>query len=230
MSTQVRSGPLALRGFLPAWDIERRRVDVEPIVDWALAQLRERAPAIRDLETVHEHLDNRSAEAAAQALTAASVDVGFRLTLHRILARLLPELPLERVWVQTYAHFRVLLPGEALGPVPPHTDFGIGHSLHERNLWFALTDARGPAALHLAPLAPSLEWAARAGRVREVSADAPPLLPLEVERGEVLLFTPLHLHGARPPRGRTRVSLDLRLRPPLVAARDFTFSPLVGVP
>jgi len=66
---------------------------VQPIVDWALARLRERAPGIRDLETVHEHLDNHGAEAAAQALTAASVDVDFRLSLHGILARLLPELP-----------------------------------------------------------------------------------------------------------------------------------------
>jgi hypothetical protein len=45
----------------------------------------------------------------------------------------------------------------------------------------------------------------------------------------VLLFTPLHLHRARPPSGdASRVSIDLRLVPRQASMTDLSFSPFLG--
>lgn len=208
--------------------MERRRADLAPVVAWTLQRLRGLGHAVERLETCHRQLDPVRALRAAQALTAASVAPDFRRLLHQAVAHALPELPLQRVWVQTYAHFRILVPGDHEGPVPAHTDFGFGHGLAERNLWLALTDAAGPGALHVAPLSPSLAWHARAGRARQVERDGPPLEPVPVRAGEVLLFTPLHVHAAQAPTGGVaRVSIDLRICPRPVTPRDFSFSPLL---
>ena len=224
--------PLALLGFLPAWDLEKRRADLSAIVHWTVEQIRHRGFPICSLETLHHHLDGQRAGALAQSLTAASLARELREALTQVMMKLLPEVPLDRVWIQTHTHFRILLPGEPLAPVPPHTDFGLGHSLAERNLWYALTDAQGDAALHALPLRDSLSWLGRKGRIHGVFDAAPEIPPVPTSAGEVLLFTPLHLHRARPPAGEhSRVSIDVRIlpRPGPGAITDFSFSPLPRV-
>jgi hypothetical protein len=223
--------PLALLGFLPVWDIERRRADLSAIARWTREQIQRLGVPIGSLETLHQHLDGLQARALAQALTAASLARELRQQLTRVMQELLPEVPLERVWIQTHTHFRILLPGDELAPVPPHTDYGLGHSLRERNLWCALTDAAGDAALHVLPLRDSLSWLGRADWIHGALAAAPEIPPVPARAGEVLLFTPLHLHRARPPTtAQSRVSIDLRLiplpEPGTGAVPDFSFSPL----
>ncbi len=179
-------------------------------------------------------LSGERARALAQTLTRAGRSPALRRPLHRILRRMLPEVPWARVWVQTYAHWRILLPGDPVAPVPVHTDHGFGHSLDERNIWIAVTDAHGPGALHLWDLDKSLSWLSRASGVNgghvpsgilHVGAALP---PVDVDAGAALLFSPLHIHGARMPREAVRVSMDIRIIPRASAPPDYTFSPLLN--
>jgi hypothetical protein len=224
---ESRAHPLALTGILPAWDIERRRADLTPIIAWTLDQIRRLGHPVERLDTLHHHLDTEHALAVAQALTAGSLAKELRRHVHRAVLDAIPELPAERVWAQTHAHFRILVPRDTIAPVPPHTDFGFGHSLAERNVWLSLTDAVGTSALHVLPLRPSLAWLSRTGKLRGVLDSAPEIPPVPTQSGEVLLFTPLHLHRARSPsRDLCRVSVDIRLLPRPTAMPDLTFSPL----
>jgi hypothetical protein len=227
----VRAAPLALTGFLPAWDIERRRVDLTLVVAWTLDQIRRLRHPVEDLGTLHHHLDATQARAMAQALTAASLATELRQHMQRVIREAVPEIPAKHVWLQTYTHFRILVPHDPVAPVPPHTDFGFGHALAERNVWLSLTDAEGSAALHILPLAASLSWLARTGRHHGVLDDAPEIPPVPTRAGEVLLFTPLHLHRSQPPsEGHSRVSIDVRLLPRPASMPNLTFSPLEREP
>lgn len=222
-----RSRPLALAGWLPVWDVERRHAELDAVIGWTLERLQAwgvDAPSLSALAVAGEH-----ARALAQQLTRESLAPALRRPLHRALRAMLPELPWDRVWVQTYAHFRILVPGDAIAPVPPHTDHGFGHGLDERNVWLALTDAAGSNALHVWSLAQSLAWHVRAGSswagtLAEAEAEAP-LRPVPVREGDALLFTPLHVHRARPASGSARVSIDLRLVPQPRIPANLTFCP-----
>lgn len=227
----VPAPPLALAGFLPAWDIERRRADLAPIADWALDRIRSLGHPAESLDTLHRLLDPAQALAVTQALTASSLDPELRRCVRRAVLEAIPELPAERVWMQARAHFRILVPNDTVAPVPPHTDFGFGHMLVERNVWLSLTDAEGSAALHLLSLAESLTWMSRTGRLHGVLDEAPESPPVATRAGDVLLFTPLHIHRARAPgEDRCRVSVDVRLIPSPRSMLDLTFSPLQGAP
>ena len=226
-----RARPLALTGFLPAWDVERRRADLGPIGDWALAEIRRLGHPVASLATVHHQLDGEQARAAARALTAASLAPALRAHVRRAVIDIFPELPVDRLWIQTHTHFRILVPGDTTAPVPPHTDFGFGHGLAERNVWLSLTDAQGSAALHVLPLRDSLAWLGRAGQLRGVLEGAPAIPPAPTLGNEVLLFTPLHLHRAWAPSGASsRVSIDVRLVPRQATMIDLSFSPLRSDP
>lgn len=225
----IDARPLALTGFLPAWDIERRRVDPTGIVAWTLDRLRDMGVPADGLDTLHHRLDAKEALSAAQALTKASLAAELRRIVHRAVREAIPEIDPARVWIQTHTHFRILVPHGTASVVPPHTDHGFGHGLSERNLWLALTDAEGSAALHVLPLRESLSWQAQTGKIHGVLEGAPEIPPVPARAGDILLFTPLHLHRARPPGGdRCRVSVDVRLVPRPESARDLTFTPLGG--
>jgi hypothetical protein len=231
MVSGTAAPPLALAGFLPAWDVERRSVDVTPIADWALDHIRSLGHPVESLGTLHRHLDPARARAVTQALTAASLEPELRRHVRRAVLEAVPELPAERVWVQTRTHFRILVPGDTVAPVPPHTDFGFGHMLVERNVWLSLTDAEGAAALHLLSLAESLSWMSRTGTLHGVLEGAPEIPPVPTRAGDVLLFTPLHVHRGRTPGEECcRVSVDVRLVPRPSSTYDLTFSPLRSDP
>jgi len=84
---------------------------------------------------------------------------------------------------------------------------------------------------HLLSLAESLSWMSRTGRLYGVLDGAPAIPPVPTRAGDVLLFTPLHVHRARAPSGdRCRVSVDVRLVPSPTSMVDLTFSPLLGDP
>jgi hypothetical protein len=221
-----KPAPLALAGFLPAWDVERRRADLAPIAAWAIEELNRLGHPVTSLDRAHDHLSPEAARAAAQALTTRSLAGELRRRVHRALVEAIPELPRDRVWIQTHTHFRILVPGDAIAAVPPHTDYGFGHSLAERNVWLSLTDAPGSAALHVLPLRASLAWIVASGEIRGVLAGIPEIPAVPTRAGEVLLFTPLHLHRAHPARDATRVSIDVRIVPRPARASDLTFSPL----
>lgn len=220
--------PVQLKGFLPAWDIERRTFDAGAIADWVLTTMRGLGVEARSLEQLHHVIDGERAIALSREVTLATA-TAHRL-FHAVIRAALPELPWFAIAIQATAHLRILLPGDPVAPVPPHTDFGIGHWPDERNLWLALTDARGTAALHLADLRTSLALDRERRRTHQVllPADAP-LRPVEAAKGDLLLFTPLHAHGARVVAGdATRVSLDVRITPLDSVARRQTvaFIPL----
>ena len=218
------STPLALAGWLPAWDIERRVANLDEVVVWTCARLREWGVGVDDLSAIR--VDAVRARELAQRLTQASIAPALRAPLHAALRAMLPELPWEHVLVQTYAHFRILCPGDHASPVPAHVDHGFGHALDERNLWLALTDATGDAALHLCDLRESLRRLVQSGALAGVVYEPGELWPVDVRRGDALLFTPLHLHAARAPIDTTRVSIDLRIVPALANQVGPSFSPL----
>lgn len=205
--------PVQLRGFLPAWDIERRRFDVDPITDWVLTTMRGFGVVAAQLGRLHESIDAKRALSLSQQVTFATASA-HRL-FHRVIRAALPELPWAELGIQTTAHLRILVPGDTRAPVPAHTDFGIGHWPEERNLWLALTDASGNAALQLADLRTSLALDRQRRRDNQVLLPSDcPLRPVDVQRGEMLLFTPLHAHCGRTVDGATtRVSFDIRISP-----------------
>jgi hypothetical protein len=216
--------PLALRGWLPVWDVERRRADLDEVVAWTLGRLRAWGVETPSLSSLA--MPGEQARALAQQLTRESPSPALRGPLHRALRAMLPDLPWQRIWVQTYAHFRVLVPGDTVSPVPPHVDHGFGHGLDERNVWLALTDAAGSNALHLWSLGESLAWIVRSGQLVGALPDVSGLQPVDVCSGDALLFTPLHVHGARVASGSSRVSIDLRIVPRKGIRPDLSFSPL----
>ena len=220
--------PLALAGWLPSWDLERRHTALDGVTAWALAQLRTWGIEAATLAALD--VSGPRALELARRLTRSSAAPALRRPLHAALRALIPELPWPRVLVQTYAHFRILVRGEPLGPVPPHVDFGFGHALDERNVWLALTDATGDAALHACALHESLTHLTATGAVTGVITAPRSLRPINVRCGDALLFTPLHVHAARPPADATRVSIDLRIVPVGSVAPGPSFSPLLGAP
>lgn len=218
------SRPLALAGWLPSWDVERRRAALDEVIAWTHAKLRAWGAGVERLDELD--VPGLHAMKLARALTREGAARELRGPLHAALRAVLPELPWQDLLVQTYAHFRILVPGDVLGPVPPHVDAGFGHGLDERNLWLALTDASGDAALHACMLHESLAHLTATGVVDGVLAPPSALRPIAVRTGEVLLFTPLHVHGARPPAGRARVSIDLRIVPVGSVEPGASFSPM----
>ena len=213
---------LALAGWLPVWDLERRRIALDDVIAWTRSRLA--ASGITEPFEEIRVSSERARELAAQ-LTAAALDPELRRPLHAALRAMVPELPWDHVLVQSHAHFRILCPGDQITPVPPHCDHGFGHALDERNLWLALTDASGAAALQACDLRTSLKRVVAAGSTAGVFA-GDDLVPIDVCRGDALLFTPLHLHAARAPVGITRVSIDLRLVPARGNSIGPSFSPL----
>lgn len=216
--------PLALAGWLPAWDIERRSANLDEVVAWTLARLREWGVEVDELAAIR--VGPTRARELARRLTQTSIAPALRGPLHAELRAMAPELPWEHVLVQTYAHFRILCPGDHASPVPAHVDYGFGHALDERNIWLALTDASGDAALHLCGLRESLTRLVRRGELAGVVYEPGELSPVDVRRGDVLLFTPLHLHAARAPVDAARVSIDLRIVPAHANQIGPSFSPL----
>lgn len=221
----ARARPLALDGWLPCWDVERRHVALDAIVEWAVAQLRGWGLAVDTLSTID--VTGPRAIELARRLTRESIAPALRRELHAALRTLLPELPWSGIFVQTYAHFRILVPEDVITPVPPHVDYGFGHALDERNVWLALTDASGDAALHLCTLQESLAHLTQTGVVAGVLVPPPTLRPEPVRCGDALLFTPLHIHGARAPIAGPRVSVDLRIVPAGSVPPGPSFSPLL---
>ena len=219
-----------LAGFLPVWDVERRRADVSPLADWALYALRDDGVHARSLDRLHDALTPDEALRASRRLTKATSRRAPRRALHALLRGLLPELPWPEIAIQATAHVRVLVPGDTTSPVPLHTDHGIGHALDERNVWLALTPARESAALSVATLAASRPAEEeRRARGRVLVDPGTPSVPRPCDRGEALLFTPLHVHGAQVVTGdATRVSLDVRVAPRLgaLARNRFAWVPL----
>lgn len=212
---------LALAGWLPVWDLERRRIELDAVIAWTRARL-DRAGVTDAFEDIRVPPE-RARELAAM-LTADAIDPALRGPLHAALHTMTPELPWDHVLVQSHAHFRILCPDDHITPVPPHCDHGFGHRLDERNIWIALTDASGDAALHACGLAHSLKRIVEVGSSAGVIPDDA-IAPIEVRIGDALLFTPLHLHAARAPRGVTRVSIDLRIVPARGNAIGPSFSP-----
>lgn len=217
--------PLALTGWLPSWDVERRAAALDEVIAWTRAKLRVWGVDVERLDEID--VPGLQAMTLARALTREAAARELRGPLHATLRAMLPELPWQDVLVQTYAHFRILVPGDGLGPVPPHVDAGFGHGLDERNVWLALTDASGDAALHACTLHESLGHLTSTGVIDGVLAAPATLRPVAVRAGEALLFTPLHVHGARPPVDRARVSIDLRLVPVGGVEPGASFSPPV---
>jgi hypothetical protein len=195
-------------------------------VDWLLAGLRHEGVPVSCLEDLPQLLDGPRARALARKLTRASAAPGPRALVEQTVRALLPEIAPERLWLQTFAHVRILLPGDHAAAFPPHCDFGLGHGLHERNLWLSLSEARGDGALHALPLLDSLALLHRTPEVRGIFHGPVVIPPVPTDAGEALLFTPLHLHRASPPTGGCRVSMDLRILPRGTVAPDLTFTPL----
>lgn len=223
MSAALVNRPLALAGWLPGWDLERRRGALDDVIAWTLAKLRAFGLDVTRLDDID--VPGLTAMKLARSLTREGASTQLRAPLHAALRSLMPELPWQDVLVQTYAHFRILVPGDPVGPVPPHVDAGFGHGLDERNIWLALTDASGDAALHACTLHESLAHLTATGIVDGVLAPPAALRPIPVCTGDALLFTPLHVHGARPPVGRSRVSIDLRIVPAGSVELGASFSP-----
>jgi hypothetical protein len=217
------SRPLALTGWLPGWDLERRSGALDDVIAWTLAKLRAWGVGVTRLDEID--VPGLHAMKLARALTKEGASQELRGPLHAALRSRIPELPWQDVLVQTYAHFRILVPADPVGPVPPHVDAGFGHALDERNVWLALTDASGDAALHACTLHESLAHLTATGIIDGVLAPPATLRPMVVRTGDALLFTPLHVHGARPPVGRSRVSIDLRIVPVGSVELGASFSP-----
>lgn len=189
--------PLALTGWLPSWDVERRAA-LDEVIAWTRAKLRVWGVDVERLDEID--VPGLQAMTLARALTREAAARELRGPLHATLRAMLPELPWQDVLVQTYAHFRILVPGDGLGPVPPHVDAGFGHGLDERNVWLALTDASGDAAHDDA-------GARRAGRSRRPLARRPrspaaPRHPFVRDRGRARCR--LSLRGRRVVRHASR--------------------------
>lgn len=179
--------------------------------------------SVDSLESIR--IDGAHALELARRLTLASAEPRFRSMFHAVLRSVLPELPWARVWVQTYVHFRILVPGDERAVVRAHTDFGFAHGLDERIVWIALTPARGDGALQILPFRESMQLISRS-EVTAAIYDVDALEPADVDAGDVVLFTPLHVHGARPPVEHARVSIDVRVIGAPTSRPDLSFSPL----
>lgn len=224
-----------LTGPLPVWDLARRRVDVARFTAWIVDAAHAFGVPCSpdgDLARWHHAIDAAQALALSKHLTLHSRAHEPRSLVHAMLRTALPELPWRDVVVQTAAHVRVLVPGDELSPAPVHTDRAIGHGLDERNVWIALTDAHASAALHALPLAPSIaaEVRRKARGTTTIDVAVEDLVALDVQRGDVVLFTPVHVHGARiiePNADVTRVSIDVRIAPAALprSGAGFSFVP-----
>jgi hypothetical protein len=119
----ARAQPLALTGFLPAWDVERRRADLTPIIAWALDRIWHLGHPVDSLGALHHQLDAERARAEAQELTAKSLANELRRHVRRAILEAVPEIPRARVSIQTHTHFRILVPHDAIAAVPAHIGF-----------------------------------------------------------------------------------------------------------
>jgi hypothetical protein len=204
------------QGPLPLYDLEVVSFDHRAVLAWTLEAL-EALGVVGPLENLHERVGAGEIPRLVHELTERSMCPAARFAFGEALKRALPKLHWPALRVQAVLQYRILLPDDEVAPAAAHSDHGLGHSLVERNVWVPLTPARGSAALRALPLRASLpldaERRARGHRYTEHVADEA-LSPVELDPGAALVFTPLHLHGARVNRtAGTRVSVDLRFLP-----------------
>jgi hypothetical protein len=193
---ETRAGPWPLFDR----DVVDCTLPVAPLVAWA-----ERA--LGDLLTVHQRLAADEARAACERLSDETMHAPVRDLIHALVARVVQSRLPGDIHVQRRANLRVVFPREPSHVVQLHADSGAGHCPTGRQLWIPLTPASGTRTLHVAPLA--------ASRSLEFDEAAKLARPVALEVGQVLLFTPDHVHGAVLNESDvTRVSLDVRVAPP----------------
>ena len=198
--------------MLPLYDLERRRVDVAPLLGWAHDEVG---------GPLDELADAVIARALSARLTKLTRTAAVRALLHDIVRAALGGDAPPSLVVQAEAHVRVIVPGDVELRMPFHTDALLGHALDERNLWLPLTPVHGTGRLRALALTRSRALTAPRGEEdRDLWLDAmlaqagEEPAAIDVDVGEVLLFTPEHVHGASVNEsGRARVSLDVRVAP-----------------
>ena len=216
-----------LTGHLPHWDIEYRTIDISSIKKWTLSHIQQQGYALTCLEDAHHHLTPAEALALSQYLTRQSLDPCLRTSLYHALTQSIPELNWQTIHIQTLTHFRILIPTDTFSPVPTHTDYGFGHLSCERNLWIALTNALDQAALRIATLETSLSFLKHSQQQYGIISHHQSLPPRPAYAGDLILFSPLHLHAASPPPPQvTRVSIDVRIIPSTFQQFGVSFSPM----
>jgi sporadic carbohydrate cluster 2OG-Fe(II) oxygenase len=184
---------------------------------WVLAEIRAAGFAIDSLEQFHEAVPFSETSQLTKRLIRATESQGFRNIYFPFLREVLEPILGQEIAPQRYPNLRAHVPDRPDMCIPFHTDSWYGHGQDEINVWIPLTPAKDSASLALIPFAKSQELVrtAQQGNLRLQEMEAlfqPHAKPVNVLPGDVVLFTPLHLHGNSANRtGRTRVSIDFRV-------------------
>ncbi len=202
-------------------DFDIRTVQFElarfPFDRWLLDQLQAAGHPVEALDRWHEVVPVEATAALTKQLIRATELPAFRDIYFAFVREVLQPLAGVEIAPQRYPNVRAHLPDRPEMCIPFHTDGWYGHGPNEINVWLPLTKAEATSSLALIPHARSqaliAEAKARRMRLSEMeSLFGPEAAAVSVMPGDVVLFTPAHLHGNTTNRtGRTRVSFDFRV-------------------
>jgi sporadic carbohydrate cluster 2OG-Fe(II) oxygenase len=200
-------------------DIETKQYDLYrfPFDNWLLNEIRSAGFAIDRLENFHHAVPALETAALTKKLIKLTEGDSFRSIYFDFVKSVLEPLVGTEIAPQRFPNFRAHLPNRPDMCIPFHTDSWYGHGSDEINVWIPLTPAKESASLALIPLAQSHqlthEAQTRCMRLHEMeSLFSPHAKAVDVNPGDVVLFTPHHLHGnSENKTGKTRVSIDFRV-------------------
>tara|TARA_B100001559_G_scaffold318960_1_gene327183 strand:- start:165 stop:1268 length:1104 start_codon:yes stop_codon:yes gene_type:complete len=185
-----------------------------PLSEIALGSIQKHYPDVQDLSLLHEYVPAKKIGELAKIIGKDLADTNF----YEIFDKLLNDyVSLGEILVQRFGNIRINIPNQDKdGTVLPfHQGQWVGNGLGLRTIWLPFTDAYDSNSLQIVNLMDSREITNACKewdypRLQEECQKS--CEPVNIKKGQFILFTQEHIHGAAPNRtGKTRMSIDVRL-------------------
>tara|TARA_B100000767_G_C19755363_1_gene532723 strand:- start:1391 stop:2029 length:639 start_codon:yes stop_codon:yes gene_type:complete len=124
----------------------------------------------------------------------------------------------EKIVYQKYPNIRVLMPDDESGVVPFHCDKWYNHTDDEINFWIPMHEVNSSESLQLVNLKDSLILQKKiikdkVNYIKIKSLIKSKANPIKCQYGEMLKFSPQHLHGSIINKtNNPRISIDFRVK------------------
>jgi len=196
------------------YDIKKYNLD-----HYIISCIQKYYPTVKDLSVLHEDVHPKKIGELVKLVGKDLADTNFYSIFDELVEEcILPSLNTE-VLIQKFGNIRITIPDQdKTGTVLPyHQGRWVGNGLGLRTIWVPFTDAYSSNSLQIIGIEKSREITKKSTeenwnyeRLLNVCIDNS--YPVNIKKGQYLLFTQENIHGGVPNRtGKTRISIDVRV-------------------